>query len=340
MFWGAYRRAAPRSDITFLLAPAAYDAEAGRHRQMPGVGTLFAKSSAKAYSQKAQRPFDCVVRFEIILRGNTMAIMPNASIHLDTAVPADSEGQEQARLTDEARFADQNYSRHAHNLLLNQIMFRKYADPHHDWDWRQYGAKLLGSVKGCRVLDYGCGQGEEATYLAKMGAQVTAIDISPVGIGLTKARAKLNGVGDRVSAMLMRCDPTEFPSESFDVIHGFGILHHIGLQIGLVEIKRLLRPGGRGLFFEHMGNSKTIERLRPKEKDYTKGERPVTWKEVQEIRQEFSKFLARPFHIASRLRKRVQLLNRPVVKRVDHAILSALPFMRHFASGMVIYLEK
>jgi SAM-dependent methyltransferase len=140
--------------------------------------------------------------------------------------------------------------------------------------------------------------------------------------------------------MLMRCDPTEFPSESFDVIHGFGILHHIGLQIGLVEIKRLLRPGGRGLFFEHMGNSKTIERLRPKEKDYTKGERPVTWKEVQEIRPEFSKFLARPFHIASRLRKRVQLLNRPVVKRVDHAILSALPFMRHFASGMVIYLEK
>jgi 2-polyprenyl-3-methyl-5-hydroxy-6-metoxy-1,4-benzoquinol methylase len=269
-----------------------------------------------------------------------MAIIPNASLHLDTAIPDASEGQEQARLIDEARFADQGYSRHAHNLLLNQIMFKKYADPHHDWDWRQYGAKLLGSVKGCRVLDYGCGQGEEATYLAKMGAQVTAIDISPVGIGLTKARAKLNGVGDRVSAMLMRCDPTEFPSESFDVIHGFGILHHIGLQIGLVEIKRLLRPGGRGLFFEHMGNSKTIERLRPKEKDYTKGERPVTWKEVQEIRPEFSKFLARPFHIASRLRKRVQLLNRPVVKRVDHAILSALPFMRHFASGMVIYLEK
>jgi 2-polyprenyl-3-methyl-5-hydroxy-6-metoxy-1,4-benzoquinol methylase len=307
---------------------------------MPGVGALFAKSSAKVYSQKAQRSFGRVVHFDIIFRGDTMAIMPNASIQLDTAIPAASEGQEQARLTDEARFADQAYSRHAHNLLLNQIMFKKYADPHHDWDWRQYGAKLLGSVKGCRVLDYGCGQGEESTYLALMGAHVTAIDISPVGIELTKERAKLNGVGDRVNAMLMRCDPTEFPSESFDVVHGFGILHHIGLQIGLMEIKRLLKPGGRGLFFEHMGNSKTIERLRPKEKDYTKGERPVTWKEVQEIRPEFSKLLARPFHIASRLRKRVRLLNQPVVKRVDHAILSALPFMRHFASGMVIYLEK
>jgi len=269
-----------------------------------------------------------------------MVTMPNASIHLDTAAPTASEGNAQARLTDEARFADQAYSPHAHNLLLNQIFFNKYAEPRHDWDWRQYGAKLLGSVKDCRVLDYGCGQGEEATYLAKMGAQVTAIDISPVGIELTKERAKLSGVGDRVNAVLMRCDPTEFPSESFDVIHGFGILHHIGLQIGMMEVKRLLKPGGRGLFFEHMGNSKTIERFRPKEKDYTKGERPVTWKEVQQLRPEFSRLVARPFHIASRLRRRAQVLNRPAVKRLDHAVLSALPFMRHFASGLVIYLEK
>ena len=89
-----------------------------------------------------------------------------------------------------------------------------------------------------------------------------------------------------------------------------------------------------------MGNSKLIERLRPKEKDYTKGERPVTWKEVQEIRPEFSRVVAKPYHIASRLRRRIPLLNRPTVKRFDHAVLSALPFMRHLASGVVIYLEK
>ena len=269
-----------------------------------------------------------------------MSTMLKASLHGETANRSVLLEQEQARLADEARFADQAYARYAHSLLLNQVFFKKYAEPQHDWDWRQYGAKLLGSVKDCRVLDYGCGQGEESTYLAKMGAHVTAIDISPVGIELTTERAKLNGVGDRVNAMLMRCDPTEFPSESFDVIHGFGILHHIGLQIGLMEIKRLLRPGGRGLFFEHMGNSKMIERLRPREKDYTKGERPVTWKEIQEMRPEFSRLVARPFHIVSRLRKRVPLLNRPAVKRLDQSVLGALPFMRHFASGVVIYLEK
>jgi SAM-dependent methyltransferase len=251
-----------------------------------------------------------------------------------------SEEEEQARLADEARFGDQAYSLYAHDLLLNENFFKKYAQPQDNWDWRQYGAKLLGFVKGCRVLDYGCGQGEEAVYLAMMGAQVTAIDISPVGISLTKERARLNGVGDRVSAMLMRCDPTEFPNESFDVIHGFGILHHIGLRTGMKEIKRLLKPRGRGLFFEHMGNSKLIERLRPKERDYTKGERPVKWKEIQEVLPEFSLVMARPFHIASRLRRRIPLMNRPVVKRFDHAVLSAFPFLKHFASGLVIYVEK
>src|SRR4029077_5126561 len=280
------------------------------------------------------------VSLGISCKEDAMKTVLLASTLVESGNRAIPDKQEQARLADEARFADQAYARYAHDLLLNQIFFKKYAEPQDDWDWRQYGAKLLGSVKGCRVLDYGCGQGEEAVYLAKMDGYVTAIDISPVGVRLTNERAKLNGVGDRVSAMLMRCDPTEFPNESFDVIHGFGILHHVGLRIGLTEIKRLLRPGGRGLFFEHMGNSKTIELLRPKEKDYTKGERPITWKEVQEIQPEFSWMVARPFHIASRLRKRVELLNRTAVKRFDHAVLTALPFMRHFASGMVIYLEK
>jgi 2-polyprenyl-3-methyl-5-hydroxy-6-metoxy-1,4-benzoquinol methylase len=269
-----------------------------------------------------------------------MGIIPKASMHARAVNLAISEGEEQARLADEARFADHAYARCADQLLLNEVLFKKYAEPQDDWDWRQYGAKLLGSVKGCRVLDYGCGQGEEAIYLAKLGAHVTAIDISPVGISLTKERAKLNGVDDRVSAMLMRCDPTEFPSESFDVIHGFGILHHIGLRVGMTEIKRLLKPGGRGLFFEHMGNSKTIERLRPKENHCTKGERPVTWNEVQEIRPQFTRMVTKPFHIASRLRKHIQVMNRPVIKRFDHTLLNALPLMGHFASGMVIYLEK
>jgi 2-polyprenyl-3-methyl-5-hydroxy-6-metoxy-1,4-benzoquinol methylase len=107
---------------------------------------------------------------------------------------------------------------------------------------------MLRPVNGQRLLDLGCGMGKESAYFAKLGASVVAIDISPVGIELTRKRAAHNGVTDRVEAIIMRADQPAFPSGSFGVVHGFGILHHIGLDKGLREVKRLLKPGGRGCF--------------------------------------------------------------------------------------------
>jgi 2-polyprenyl-3-methyl-5-hydroxy-6-metoxy-1,4-benzoquinol methylase len=245
-----------------------------------------------------------------------------------------------ARLHDEARFADHAYSQLSDELGINEVFFQKYASPVADWDWRQWGAKRLGPVRGAKLLDYGCGAGEEATYLARMGAHVTAIDISPIGVHVTNERAKKNGLTANLTATLMRCDPTDFPDESFDVVHGFGILHHVGLRTGLMEVRRLLRPGGRGLFFEHMGNSPLVESIRPKEGHYTASEAPVRWAEVIALSGNFSRLEAQPFHVISRLKRFVPLFAGAAVKRLDHTLLRTFPSMRHFASGLVIYLEK
>jgi ubiquinone/menaquinone biosynthesis C-methylase UbiE len=218
-------------------------------------------------------------------------------------------------------------------------MLKKYTHPKQLWDWRQYGALQLGPVKGQKVLDLGCGMGEESVYFAMLGADVTAIDISPVGIELVKKRAAHNGVAERIRACAMRADETEFADGSFDVVHGFGILHHIGLEKGLKEVKRVLKPGGRGLFFEHMGNSALIERLR-KRADYTEYEQPLRWKEIMAFKTSFSKYTAQPFHVTSRLRFISRIFNRPIVKRFDHLMLRLFPFLKHYAGGVVIYLEK
>lgn len=146
-------------------------------------------------------------------------------------------------LRDEADFANRDYVPYADRLAINRGMFRKYARPTDTWDWRQMGAILLGDLAGKELLDFGCGMGEEAIYFAKLGASVTAIDISEVGVASLKKRAAYHRLD--VRAYEMRCDPTSFPDESFDRIHGMGILHHVGIETALSEVRRLLPPRRR-----------------------------------------------------------------------------------------------
>src|SRR5690606_33263595 len=108
--------------------------------------------------------------------------------------------------------------------------------------------------------DFGCGMGEEAVYFARLGAHVTAIDISEVGVEITRRRAAHNGLAGRIDARVMRADPTELPSASFDVVHGLGILHHLDdLEQALREVARLLKPDGMAIFLEPLGNSPMVE---------------------------------------------------------------------------------
>ncbi len=49
-------------------------------------------------------------------------------------------------------------------------------------------SRLPADLRGCRVLDAGCGTGSMTEELARRGADVLAVDISPQLIGIAKAR--------------------------------------------------------------------------------------------------------------------------------------------------------
>src|SRR5262245_35705368 len=131
-------------------------------------------------------------------------------------------------LRDEASFANADYAPHADELAINELMFRRYHRPGDLWDWRQLAALLLGDVTGKELLDMACGIGEESVYFAKLGARVTGIDISEVGVASLKKRAAHHHLD--ITALEMRVDPTSFADDSFDRIHGLGILHHVGIE--------------------------------------------------------------------------------------------------------------
>ncbi len=251
-------------------------------------------------------------------------------------------------LREEADFANQDYSPYADKLEIDPNMFRRYQLPSDLSDWRQMSALLLGDLTGKQVLDYGCGMGEESIYLAKLGGDVTAIDISEVGIASLKKRAAFNNLDIR--AYEMRADPTNFDDNSFDVVHGLGILHHVGIENGLAEVRRVLRPGGIGVFLEPMGNSKTVEAVKTwlmKNARFlgnfdhvTDHEHNLRWDEVHGAISQFSEATVFPYHLLYRLKRFVPRSLLGAVRRIDASLLMLMPPLRHFAGGVVIRVRK
>ena len=253
-----------------------------------------------------------------------------------------------AVLRAEAEFADRDYAPHADNVDINRGMFRRYTHPTDLSDWRQMSAVLLGELDGVDLLDLACGMGEESVYFAKLGARVTGVDVSEVGIASLRKRAAHHGLAIR--ALQMRVDPTELPGESFDLIHGLGILHHVGIAAGLAEARRLLRPSGVAVFLEPLGDSRAIERVKTwlvqnarflgRFDEVTEHERNLSWQEIDAETRQFSSAWVYPYHLLYRLKR--LLPDRALVpaRRIDHGLLTALPPLRRWAGAVVIRIRK
>jgi len=251
-------------------------------------------------------------------------------------------------LREEADFANQDYAPHANRLEIDPGMFRRYTDPRDLSDWRQLSSILLGDLTGKTLLDYGCGMGEESIYFAKLGATVTGIDISEVGVASLKKRAEFHKLP--VTALQMRVDPTTFADASFDRIHGLGILHHVGIGAGLREVDRLLKPGGIAVFLEPLGDNPVIEAAKTwlmmnarfiGEFDHvTEHERNLTWKEIQDETARFANVATFPYHLLYRLKRFLPKSGLPLARRIDHSMLTLFPSLRTFAGGVVIRVQK
>ena len=263
-------------------------------------------------------------------------------------MPENNKLPEERILEQEAGFADEHYATYEEDLDINPEFYRRYAAPRYMYNWREKAASLLGDVTGQTLLDYGCGMGEEAIYFARMGAVVTALDISPKGVEITLKRAMHNHLADSVTARVCDVTRTELPDDSFDCVHGLGILHHVGLDIGLSEVRRLLKPGGRAIFLEPLENSDAVRRFKRwlfrrlgKDMDVTEHETPLRLRDLKEQADRFSHFECYPYHLSLRLRRllptgRIHTL----MKKADYCVLKAAPPLGHYAGGVVIYLVK
>lgn len=131
------------------------------------------------------------------------------------------------------------------------------------WDrrassWDQGGASGLSAVvsavltqaavtPGMKAVDLGCGSGQLTLPLARQGAVVTGVDLSPKMISLLTSRAEDAGLRS-LTGLVAPMEEVRFRPASCDLVVSNYALHHLGdskKQAVLEAAARWLRPGGR-----------------------------------------------------------------------------------------------
>lgn len=115
-------------------------------------------------------------------------------------------------------------------------------------------AKIVSSIINKnnfkKILELGCGTGIFSRYLLEENPSVlvTAVDISSEAIRVAKDKSKK--FKSRIKYYVGDALDLPFASNSFDLVFGNSIIHHLPLDRALVEIKRVLKPGGTIWFCE------------------------------------------------------------------------------------------
>jgi len=119
-------------------------------------------------------------------------------------------------------------------------------DAYRAWEFKTL-KKTLGKIKNKKIIDIACGGGRVSVPLAKMGAQVTGIDISQEMIRYANEYAKKNSCSSNVNFIVASAWDTKLPSYSFDKVLLLGILEHLPPEYKKLAIKeayRLVRRKG------------------------------------------------------------------------------------------------
>lgn len=104
---------------------------------------------------------------------------------------------------------------------------------------------VIVSVKPRKVLDLGCGGGWLSKILSARGYHTIGIDISD---SLIKTATKV--APKNVGFLIGDCMNLPFNNNTFDLIIGMGVLHHLDLDKTLVECHRVLSENGSMLIME------------------------------------------------------------------------------------------
>ena len=119
----------------------------------------------------------------------------------------------------------------------------------------QYKAQKLRSwfpalvERKATILDYGCGDGTMANYVAKQFPKAAVHGIDPSKLSIEYAAQH----HPSIKFIPMKKNNITYPPETFDLVYAAGVFHHISSSehdYFLSHILRILKPGGHFVLFE------------------------------------------------------------------------------------------
>lgn len=147
-----------------------------------------------------------------------------------------------ASLNDVAEFWDSEPC--GTRYLRSAIDFAGQAENRYRLEPHIHDFAQFSSARGLKVLEIGVGIGADYEQWLKAGALATGVDVSAASLELTRRRCELAGL--KPDLRHANAESLPFPSNSFDVVYSYGVMHHSpNTEACLREAWRVLKPGGK-----------------------------------------------------------------------------------------------
>jgi 2-polyprenyl-3-methyl-5-hydroxy-6-metoxy-1,4-benzoquinol methylase len=238
-------------------------------------------------------------------------------------------------------------------------LFEKERRPWNSY-WRTYELAVDTYIQKketgkLSLLDFGCGPGDNSLRFNRIGYNVTGFDISETNVANCKKLFEKNNVTSPNSFFVSTAEDIKLPANSFDIVVGIDILHHVDIKKAMREIKKLLKPDGIAVFREPVEvsfldwirNTKLIKALVPNsvslEHHITEDERKLNYRDFSDIQNIFPAMKIERTLILSRLDRfiRNEKSQGPsILERIDFILMKFIPGFSLLGGGAVIILKK
>lgn len=197
-----------------------------------------------------------------------------------------------------------------------------------------------------KILELGSGAGAYSSRaLAAAGYASLGIDLSSSSVRAAIERAQAEFPDVPLQYREMNAEQLRFDDDSFDLVCGTGVIHHLDLERAFSETARVLRPDGTAVFAEPLGHNPLINayrRLTPEQR--TEDEHPLRLDDIRLAERYFGSVEVRFFHLfvlaATPLATtRAFEVVRRTLDRLDDTLFRLLPPARSLAWQVVLRLR-